>query len=238
VLQGQVEALDRAIDRQLRLVADLGHAVALLTTIPGVGRITAVTLLGEAGDLRAFRRGRQLAAFVGVSPRRYDSGSSVRGRTRMCRIGGAHARTVLYMAAVAASRTRHASRGLLPASGGPGEAQEIRPRRPHEETGPRHAGRPDPGRTLFPPASLTPCYSCTAEPTSTDTARDKAPRGRKGCAAVWRCNPCALGPCRARAIICPRRKSFRYPCFQTHHIIRQEFTVPSQKQEVTCQNRR
>jgi len=105
VLQGQVEALDKAIERQLRQVAELGHAVELLTTIPGVGRVTAATLLGEAGDLRSFRRGRQLAAFVGVSPRRYDSGSSVRGRTRMCRIGGVHARTVLYMAAVSASRT-------------------------------------------------------------------------------------------------------------------------------------
>ena len=105
VLQGQVEALDKAIERQLRQVAELGHAVELLTTIPGVGKVTAATMLGEAGDLRAFRRGRQLTAFVGVSPRRYDSGSSVRGRTRMCRIGGVHARTVLYMAAVAASRT-------------------------------------------------------------------------------------------------------------------------------------
>lgn len=104
-LQTQVEALDRAIERQLHQVAELGHAVDLLTTIPGVGKVTAATVLGEAGDLRAFRRGRQLTAFVGVSPRRYDSGSSVRGRTRMCRIGGAHARTVLFMAAVAASRT-------------------------------------------------------------------------------------------------------------------------------------
>lgn len=105
VLQGQVDALDKAIEGQLHQVAELGHAVELLTTTPGVGKVTAATLLGEAGDLRAFRRGRQLTAFVGVSPRRYDSGSSVRGRTRMCRIGGAHARTVLYMAAVSASRT-------------------------------------------------------------------------------------------------------------------------------------
>ena len=105
VLQGQVEALDKAIERQLHQVNELGHAVALLTTIPGVGKVTAATMLGEAGDLRSFRRGRQLTAFVGVSPRRCDSGSSVRGRTRMCRIGGAHARTVLFMAAVAASRT-------------------------------------------------------------------------------------------------------------------------------------
>jgi len=105
VLQGQVEALDLAIERQLGRVSELGHAVQLLTTIPGVGKVTAATMLGEAGDLRGFRRGRQLTAFVGVSPRRFDSGSSVRGRTRMCRIGGVHARTVLYMAAVAASRT-------------------------------------------------------------------------------------------------------------------------------------
>jgi transposase len=105
VLQSQVEALDKAIEQQLHCVSELGHAVELLTTIPGVGKVTAATMLGEAGGLRAYRRGRQLTAFVGVSLRRCDSGSSVRGRTRMCRFGGAHARTVLYMVAVSASRT-------------------------------------------------------------------------------------------------------------------------------------
>jgi transposase len=61
--------------------------------------------LGEAGDLRAFRRGRQLAAFLGLSPRRSESGTSLRGRTRMSRAGGRQARVVLFMAALSASRT-------------------------------------------------------------------------------------------------------------------------------------
>jgi len=57
VLQGQVEALDLAIERQLKQAPELGQAACLLSSIPGVGRVTAAMMLGEAGDLRAFRAG-------------------------------------------------------------------------------------------------------------------------------------------------------------------------------------
>ena len=106
VLAIQIQTLNNGIDALTREDEVLSHRMELLTSIPGIGPISAATTLGEAGDLRRFNRRGQLVAFLGVSPRVYTSGSSVHGRTHMCRMGGSHARAVLYMAAVAASRTQ------------------------------------------------------------------------------------------------------------------------------------
>lgn len=75
-----------------------------MTTITGVGPVTATSALAILGDLRRFQRGRQLSAYVGVSPRQRTSGTSVRGRTRMCKQGNSRMRQLLYMAAMAAVR--------------------------------------------------------------------------------------------------------------------------------------
>lgn len=76
----------------------------LLKTIPGIGDITAFTLLAEIRDIRAFDSARQLAAFAGLSPRQNHSGSSVRGKTRLSKTGSASLRSALYMPAVVAKR--------------------------------------------------------------------------------------------------------------------------------------
>jgi len=100
LLTAKVKALAAAGEALATRHSCLAGDFSLLRSIKGVGPITVMAVLAEAGDLRRFRRGRQLTAFLGVSPKRYESGSSVRGKTRMCRIGGTHVRPVLYMAAV------------------------------------------------------------------------------------------------------------------------------------------
>jgi transposase len=79
---------------------------ALLTSIDGVGPITALTVLAEIGDLRRFERARQLTAYVGVSPQIVRSGTSVRGKTRMCKRGNERVRRALYLSAMATLNTR------------------------------------------------------------------------------------------------------------------------------------
>lgn len=100
VIQSRIKVLDEAVKALAKQHPALKRDMTLLRSIQGVGPVTAMGILAEAGDLRRFRRGRQLTAFLGVSPKRYESGSSVKGKTRMCRIGGTHLRPVLYMAAV------------------------------------------------------------------------------------------------------------------------------------------
>lgn len=76
-----------------------------LMTIPGIGPIVAISVLAILGDLRRFQRARQLGAYVGVSPRQRLSGTSVRGRTRMCKQGNSRIRQLLYLAAMASLRS-------------------------------------------------------------------------------------------------------------------------------------
>ena len=78
----------------------------LLTSIDGVGPITAMTVLAEIGDLRRFQRARQLTAYAGVSPRLVQSGTSVRGATRMCKRGNGRIRRALYLSAMATLNTK------------------------------------------------------------------------------------------------------------------------------------
>ncbi len=104
LLHAKVKALETAAEALVAQNPPLGTDMSLLQSIKGVGPITALALMAEVGDLRRFTRGRQLTAFLGVSPKRNESGSSVRGRTRMSRMGGTRVRPVLYMAAVSVTR--------------------------------------------------------------------------------------------------------------------------------------
>jgi transposase len=76
----------------------------LLDTIPGIGGTTAAALLAEVPDIKEYRSARQVAAFAGPVPRQRQSGSSVRGRVRLSKIGNARLRKALYFPAVTALR--------------------------------------------------------------------------------------------------------------------------------------
>ena len=73
----------------------------LLRSVPGVGRVSAFTLMADLPELGSLSR-RQIAALVGVAPFNRDSGT-LRGR-RTVWGGRAQVRAVLYMAAVSAMR--------------------------------------------------------------------------------------------------------------------------------------
>lgn len=76
----------------------------LLDSIPGIGETTAATLLAEITDITQYESARQVAAFAGLVPRERQSGSSVRGRTRLSKIGNARLRKALYFPAITALR--------------------------------------------------------------------------------------------------------------------------------------
>lgn len=76
-LRADLAALDQRIEELTRLVKRhvAEHAPAQrLLTIPGVGPMTASALCAAVGDGSAFANGRQLAAFLGLTPRQYSTG--------------------------------------------------------------------------------------------------------------------------------------------------------------------
>ena len=102
----QLEAHIASVRRQIRAHIDqhpdLRGQRDLLTTIPGIGEITAALLLAELFT-KTFTSARQAAAFAGVVPRPHDSGASV-GRRVMCKVGSPRLRKALYFPAIAAIR--------------------------------------------------------------------------------------------------------------------------------------
>jgi transposase len=100
-LERALQELDRDIDTTIRSSPLWGATEDLLRSVPGIGPITASTLIADLPELGHLDR-RKIAALVGVAPINRDSGT-LRGR-RMIAGGRAAVRHVLYMATLAAIR--------------------------------------------------------------------------------------------------------------------------------------
>lgn len=101
-LHASIKELERKIDDHIDRHPGLRDDVELITSIPGVGANTAMKMLAYLGDMRRFKNGKALAAFVGVTPALKLSGSSIRGRSTISRRGHAGIRHCLYMPAMVA----------------------------------------------------------------------------------------------------------------------------------------
>ena len=108
-LQAALAELDQEIDGQVRGSPAWRAAEDLLTSVPGIGKITARTLIAELPELGRLDR-RRIAALVGVAPVNRDSGAW-RGHRAIA--GGRSAvRHTLYMAALSATSWNPAVRAL------------------------------------------------------------------------------------------------------------------------------
>lgn len=99
----EVEALIR---RKIDDDPGLREQRDLLDSIPGLGEKTIPVLLSYYGGPLRFDKAKEAAAFAGLDPRQHESGSSVRGKPRLSKVGHALLRKALYMPAmVATTRT-------------------------------------------------------------------------------------------------------------------------------------
>ena len=98
----EIQSIRLKIRKLIKSDADLQLRSELLTSIPGLGETTVQTVLGELPDLREFSDARQLAAWVGLTPSHFQSGTSGRTRTPITKIGSVHLRRALYMPAMTA----------------------------------------------------------------------------------------------------------------------------------------
>ncbi|MAF10227.1 IS110 family transposase [Candidatus Poribacteria bacterium] len=98
----EIELLWKEIRAHIDGHPELKRQRELLETVSAFGEITATLLLAELPDIERFASARQVAAFAGVTPKHRHSGSSVRGRTQMSKMGQARIRHALYMPAIVA----------------------------------------------------------------------------------------------------------------------------------------
>ena len=103
-LSEQIRRTEALIRDHINSHPGLKRQRELLDSIPGIGEATAAALLAEVPDIKEYRSARQVAAFAGLVPRQRQSGSSVRGRVRLSKIGNSRLRKALYFPAVTALR--------------------------------------------------------------------------------------------------------------------------------------
>jgi transposase len=102
-LEKRIIKIQAAIEQQIAQDAVGRAKVDLLTTIKGVGKLTAYQLLAYLPDLSLFQNAKQLAAFMGLSPRQKMSGRFV-GKTCLSKFGNPRLRKALYMPALSVSQ--------------------------------------------------------------------------------------------------------------------------------------
>ena len=107
--------LDREIagieERLLSLVKkEQQHQLPLLQSVPGIGTRTALFLIVLTDGFSKFGTGRQLCSYVGITPTIRESGSSLRGRSRISKVGNRKLRNLLFLCAFNACKHNRACR--------------------------------------------------------------------------------------------------------------------------------
>jgi transposase len=116
-LKRDLNHLDKEVtgieSRLLALIKqDQQHQLTLLKSIPGMGIKTALFLIVITDGFRKFENASQLCSYVGITPTIRESGSSVRGRSRISKVGNKKLRNLLFLCAFSACKHNKACREI------------------------------------------------------------------------------------------------------------------------------
>lgn len=104
------------------------EALNRLRTIPGIGIKTALVLIAITGNFEYFDDVRALSAYCGLCPRIYESGTSIKGKGHICKMGNGRIRKMLYLCTWSAQKCNPECKELkerLTAKGKPAKVIKI-----------------------------------------------------------------------------------------------------------------
>ena len=101
---GYLESEIKLLEAKMLDIGEIHHAELLLQlrTIPSVGKRTALMLLIITDGFTKFSNPKELVSYVGLCPRLFESGSSLKGRAKICKMGMSRMRQLLYLCAMSA----------------------------------------------------------------------------------------------------------------------------------------
>lgn len=83
---------------------ELVKKINTITTIPGVGKLTAVIVLAETNGFELIKNKKQLVSYSGLDVRLKDSGTSVKSKPKISKKGNRHLRKAMHMPALSAMK--------------------------------------------------------------------------------------------------------------------------------------
>lgn len=99
-LDQEIKILAKAIRDHINDDPDLKRKQDLLDSIPGIGERTIAVFLSYYANTERFENARKAVAFAGLDPHQHESGTSVKVKPRMSKIGHTFIRKALYMPAM------------------------------------------------------------------------------------------------------------------------------------------
>lgn len=117
----------KQVDKQLNdlIEKENGALKDQLQSIPGIGPKTSLILIISLRGFEGFNNYKEVISYLGLSPRIYESGTSIRGKSKICKMGMSEARKCLYMAALSSKLHNTACRELYSRLRARGKAHRV-----------------------------------------------------------------------------------------------------------------
>ena len=100
----QVKQIQAEIQSMAQQDPEIGQTIELIASAPGIGLLTAATILAETNGFDLIRNKRQLTSYAGLDVKEKQSGTSVKSKPRISKKGNKHLRRAMHMPALTAIR--------------------------------------------------------------------------------------------------------------------------------------
>ena len=109
-LKKEMDTLEKALDKNVK--KEYQESLTLLKSIPGIGDKTALMLLVFTDGFQRFESSKELCSYAGITPIIRQSGSSVKGRPRISKMGNPKLRNLLFICSFNACKYNRACKAL------------------------------------------------------------------------------------------------------------------------------
>ena len=99
-LDKEIKQVEKELDKLINKDSNLKKLFRLATSVPGIGKITAFTLLYFTNEFKLYAGANQLACYCGVAPFEHISGTSVKGKPRVSSFANKRLKKLIHMVAM------------------------------------------------------------------------------------------------------------------------------------------
>lgn len=104
LLDKQEQEIMAELKELIKSDGEMQRLVVLICSLPGIGLLTAATVLSETSGFDLVRNKRQLASYAGLDVKEKQSGTSVKGKPRISKKGNKYVRKAMHLPALSAIR--------------------------------------------------------------------------------------------------------------------------------------
>lgn len=104
-IKKDIAAIEEKMQSLISTDSNISHNHELLQSVPGIGKQTATALIIATNGFNRLTQPKKLSCYAGIAPFEYTSGSSVKGRTKVSKMGDMRLKTLLNLGAWNAIRS-------------------------------------------------------------------------------------------------------------------------------------